>query len=174
MKDALTVLPREKGVLRVFSLDMSPQEAKFLRDTPNAATQALGLDTARETLIDVFAVTDLEDLGLAGYLIEGCGVSRAALAEYPALSELEGWVMTVPSQAIPQRPATLAPPTKLKLIAALSEPGTDWSGKTMTLPDISRNTATPRANRARARSIGATIFAIVMGVVVLVLWAIFT
>lgn len=74
----LAIAPHEHGVLRLFALDMRPQEAKFLRE-PGAVDQVLGVQGLDPAQIDIFPVSDLEDLGLFGYLSEGCGVSEDQL-----------------------------------------------------------------------------------------------
>ncbi|WP_299642255.1 hypothetical protein [uncultured Ruegeria sp.] len=125
----LAISPKEHGVLRLFALDMRPEEAKFLRE-PGAAGQVLGVDGLDPSHIDVFPVSDLEDLGLYGYLTEGCGVSADQL-DRNALSSVEGWVMVLRSAAFNGHPATLNPDPRLRLIGLFTEEATNWTGGTI-------------------------------------------
>lgn len=127
----LIVAPHEHGVLRLFSLDMRTQEAKFLRE-PGAADQVLGVQgrgvqgLAPEQ-IDIFPVSDLEDLGLYGYLNEGCGVSEDQL-DRAALDAVEGWVLVLRSAAFSGQGAMLEPDPRVHLIGLYTEETTNWTG----------------------------------------------
>lgn len=122
----LTLAPHEHGVLRLFALDMRAEEAKFLRE-PGAVDQILGVDRLDPQQIDIFPVSDLEDLGLYGYLSEGCGVSVEQL-DRGALDAIDGWVMVVRSAAFGGRAATLHPEAKARLIGLYTEETTNWTG----------------------------------------------
>ncbi len=122
----LTVAPHEHGVIRLFTLDMRPEEAKFLRE-PGAADQVLGVNGLDPEQIDIFPVADLEDLGLYGYLNEGCGVSQDQLNR-TALEAVDGWVMTVRSAAFGGNAAELQPDPRLHLIGLFTEEATNWTG----------------------------------------------
>ncbi len=122
----LTVAPHEQGVIRLFSLDMRPEEAKFLRE-PGAADQVLGVDGLDPDQIDIFPVSDLEDLGLYGYLHEGGGVSVDQL-DRSKLEAIEGWVMVLRSAAFGGRAAQMNPDTRLHLLGLFTEEATNWTG----------------------------------------------
>jgi len=172
--NSLTVAPHERGVIRLFALDMRPEEAKFLRE-PGAADQMLGVEGLEPEQIDIFPVSDLEDLGLYGYLHEGCSVSAEQL-DRAVLEAIEGWVMAVRSAAFKDQAAQLKPDPRLRLIGLFTEDSTNWSGgkiSTESAKPYSAPTPAPRAVRARAQRLGATIFAIVMFLLVGgVLWLI--
>ncbi len=125
----LTIASHERGVIRLFSLDMRPEEAKFLRE-PGAVDQVLGVKGLDPEQIDIFPVSDLEDLGLYGYLSEGCGVSEDQL-DRPRLEAIEGWVMVLRSAAFGGRSATLSPDPRLHLIGLFTEEATNWTGGTI-------------------------------------------
>jgi len=122
----LTIAPNEHGVLRLFSLDMRPEEAKFLRE-PGAADQVLGVEGLDPKQIDIFPVSDLEELGLFGYLNDGCGISEDQLNR-DTLEGLGGWVMVLRSAAFGGRATILAPDPRLHLIGLYTEEATNWSG----------------------------------------------
>ncbi len=125
----LIIAPHERGVIRLFSLDMRPEEAKFLRE-PGAVDQVLGVEGLDPEQIDIFPVSDLEDLGLYGYLSEGCGVSEDQL-DRTKLEAIEGWVMVLRSAALGGRSATLSLDPRLHLIGLFTEEATNWSGGTI-------------------------------------------
>jgi hypothetical protein len=125
----LKVAPHERGVLRLFTLDMRPEEAKFLRE-PGAADQVLGIDGLDPEQIDIFPVSDLEELGLYGYLNEGCGVSEDQL-DRAALAQIGGWVMVLRSAAFKDQATTLEPDPRLHMIGLFTEEATNWTGGTI-------------------------------------------
>ncbi|WP_271948522.1 hypothetical protein [Ruegeria faecimaris] len=122
----LAVASHEHGVIRLFALDMRPEEAKFLRE-PGAVDQILGVAGLDPEQVDVFPVSDLEDLGLYGYLTEGCDVSADQL-DHTALDAIDGWVLVVRSAAFRGRAAALRPDRRLRLIGLYTEEATSWAG----------------------------------------------
>ncbi|MDK3017247.1 hypothetical protein [Pseudodonghicola flavimaris] len=173
MSDPLSVVAGEHGVIRVFALEMRPEQAAFQREE-GAAAQMLGVATLEPGQVDVIRIADLEELGLAGYLTEGCGIPDAQIAPDRArLAALTGWVMVVRSRAFGGRAAQIAPAPELRLVATYREPGTDWTAaplKSQSAEPFSAARPSPRAARARARRIGATLFAVVMALIALLLW----
>lgn len=170
---ALAVPAGERGRVRVFALDMRPEQAEFLRE-PGAADQLLGADGLDPAHIDIIRLRDLEDLGLAGYLTEGCGIPENQIApDRDRLAALDGYAMVLRSRAFGGRAATLAPAPELRLVATYTEPGTDWSSEPIAAASARPHSApplSPRAARSRARRIGGALFAVVMALVALVLW----
>lgn len=163
----LTVAPHERGVLRLFTLNMRPEEAKFLRE-PGAADQVLGVDGLDSEHIDIFPVADLEDLGLSGYLHDGCGVSEDQL-DKGALDAIEGWVMVVRSAAFRGRAAELKPDSRLNLSGLFTEDATNWTGGRIEVESAKLFSAPripPRQARAQAQRVGFAIFAVVMALVI--------
>ncbi len=172
----LVVKPHEAGLVRLFKLNMRPEEARFLNE-PGAAAQALGVGSLDETQIEVFPVTDLEELGLPGYLREGLGVPEQHI-DAEKLRKVEGWVMVVRSRAFGGRAAELRPGAKLELIGTYAEEGVDWTPAPEPLEaesakPYSAQRIPPRQARAEARRKGGIVFAVVMALVVAgVLWLI--
>lgn len=170
----LTIAPHERGVVRLFALDMRPEEAKFLRE-PGAADQVLGVADLDTGQIDVFPVSDLEDLGLYGYLNEGCGISDEQLNR-AQLESIDGWVMAVRSAAFEGQPATLTPDLRVRLIGLFTEEATNWTGGAIETESAKPHSAMampPREARARAQRLGSAIFALVMALLLGgVLWLI--
>lgn len=182
MSDALTIPAAETGKVRVFALDMPPERAKFLRE-PGAADQVLGQLPGGAPLnpayVEVFPIADLEQLGLAGYLHEGCGIPTDQIApDRERLQALTGHVMLVYSRAFDGQATQLTPAPELRLIATYGEPRTDWHAPAPLETDSARPRASasqaPRAARARARRIGAGIFVFFMALIALTLVLVLT
>ncbi|MEM8654825.1 MAG: hypothetical protein AAGF36_08770 [Pseudomonadota bacterium] len=127
MNDPLEVPPNERGMIRVFALSMTEEQAQALKDNSSAIDAALGTQVNAEQ-VEVFPVSDLEGVGLAGYLAEGNAVPPEQLAPDRAkLDKLGGWVLIVYSRAFGDRAATLRPTAALTLIGVYGERRTDWS-----------------------------------------------
>lgn len=157
----LTIAPHERGVIRVFSLDMRPEEAKFLRE-PGAADQVLGVEGLDPDQIDVFPVSDLEDLGLYGYLHDGCGVAADQL-DHDGLGAIDGWVMVVRSAAFGGRAATLTPDRRLRLIGFYTEDATNWTGGPIETESAKPFSAPQNApQHDKPRRVGSAIVALVV------------
>ncbi|TDK43769.1 hypothetical protein [Antarcticimicrobium luteum] len=173
--DALIVPEGEHGRIRVFALDMRPEQAEFLRE-PGAADQVLGLAGLDPAQIDVIRIADLEGLGLTGYLTEGCGLTEEQILPDRALLEgLEGYVLVLRSRAFQGAAAVLAPDPEVRLIASYDEPDTDWRAepvRSASAEPYSAPRSAPRAARARARRIGGGLFAVVMILIALLIWAV--
>lgn len=171
--DSLIVPQGERGRIRVFALDMRPEQAEFLRE-PGAVDQMLGLAGLDPAQIDVIRLRDLEELGLAGYLTEGCGLPGEMIEPDRAMLEaLEGYVLVVRSPAFGGKSAVLAPEPGVRLIATYVEPDTDWSAEPIRSDSARPYSAprqSPREARARARRIGGGLFAVVMLLILLIVW----
>ncbi|MFC3614672.1 hypothetical protein ACFORG_12940 [Lutimaribacter marinistellae] len=167
--NAMEVKPHERGLVRLFKLNMRPEEARFLKE-PGAAAQVLGVEEMEDGQVEIFPVSDLEELGLAGYLREGLGVPAERL-DTERLAGIEGWVMVVRSPAFGGRAETLRPAPKVELVDIFAEEGVDWtpgpepleveSAKPHSTPRVP-----PRQARQEARNKGAMVFAIVMALVI--------
>jgi hypothetical protein len=177
MSAPVTIPAGEIGVLRLFALDMPREQVRFLRDEPGAIDDVLGTAGLNPEDVEIFPVSDLDDLGLPGYLHEGHAVPEDQIAPTRArLDAQTGFVMVLHSRAFGGRATTLTPARSLIPLGTYSATPTDWTARPQPAPASARPhsgpPASPRANRARARTIGASIFAVVMAVVALLLWLI--
>ncbi len=177
MTDALNVPAGEIGKVRLFALNMPPEQAKFLRE-PGAADGVLGVLQVDQAYVEVFPVRDLEGVGLSGYLADGCGIPADQLApDRDRLAALTGYVMIVLSRAFGGRAVTLHPTSDIRLIATYSEEPTDWTAAPLPIDSaLPRAGApqSPRTARTQARRIGGTVFAVFMVLVVLLVWMVAT
>lgn len=117
----------ERGVLRLFSVDL-PKETISGFSEPDQITgrwplkEALGVEDINERFVDVFAISDLEDMGLVGYMIEGLGVSEEEIAPHrEQLEALDGNMVVILSGAFKGLAVTLLPRPPLRWIGTFFE-----------------------------------------------------
>lgn len=162
----IQVRANETRVIRIFAMDMPAQQAKFQND-PGAMRQVLGVKDIDPNYVEIFPVSDLDELGLAGYLIEGCGVPAETVApEQDRLNSVTGYVMLVHSRAFGGQAVDLN--TSLPLVATFNEPATDWSGGNLETQSAQLYTSTrpsPRQIHAANRHSGAIVFTVFMLVI---------
>ena len=143
MSAGIDIYAHERGVIRLFSLSMDAEEVEALRDNAKGLQAALGAEVDAE-FVEVFPVSDLEGVGLAGYLIQGNGVSEDQISPDRAkLDRLGGWVLIVFSRAFGDAATTLDPVPALTLIGTYGEPGTDWRATETVTADSARPYSAP-------------------------------
>ncbi|WP_264211024.1 hypothetical protein [Leisingera thetidis] len=173
MTGAIHIPAGERGVIRLFALDMRPEQAAFLKE-PGALAQVLGIEALDMEQVEIFPVSDLEDIGLTGYLTDGCGVPRAQVEEDRGMLEtLEGHVLLIRSRAFSDAETRLTPADQITLAGTYGERQTDWSAPPATADSAKPYSAPklpPRAARSQARRIGAVLFAVVMLLFLLLIW----
>lgn len=176
MMQPLYVPASETGKIRVFALNLSGDTGTPL--TSGGAGQALGVEQIDPVYVEIFPVKDLEGLGLAGYLTEGCGISADQVSpDKVRLNALGGHIMLVFSRAFSAKAATLHQTSDLTLIATYDETPLGWSGTTLTTDSAKPRVGTvrtPRTARSRARRIGGSIFAVFMVLIALLLYMVIT
>ncbi len=177
MEGVIHIPAGEQGVIRLFHLDMRPEQAAFLRD-PGALAQVLGVGAIDMDQVEIFPTRDLEEIGLVGYLIEGIGIPEEEITpDRDRLAALEGHVMVIRSRAFGGQETRLTPADQIRLVASYGIPAPSWTGtpiNTQSARPYSAPKLPPRAARAEARRIGATLFAVVMGLVLLALYLVVT
>ncbi len=145
MAREISLAAGERGVVRVFALSLSEAEAEALREAGvghlfgGVAVDAGGLE--------IFPVSDLEDVGLWGLLQDGHGVAQDQLEQDRAkLAALDGWVIVATSQAFPAGPANVTLAPEITLIGTYWEPKVDWTD-TVTLQSAAATEAAPAKKR---------------------------
>jgi hypothetical protein len=116
MTQTLTIPPGERGTVRVFAVDLPPEEAQAFAADPTAVPRALGAPDLDPGDVDVFPVSRIAALGLPAFLAEGHGIPADALAADAAkLDALDGHIAVVAAGALGSagRTLTLAPPLRL-------------------------------------------------------------
>ncbi|KAA9010551.1 hypothetical protein [Histidinibacterium aquaticum] len=113
----MTVPENEHGHARVFAVDLRDEEAEGFRQRIG---DALGAEP-EEGKYEYFPVSNLEGLGLAGYLVEGLGMEADQVrADTGRLNAIKGYVLIVLSSGV--RGKTLTPGSPLRWIGTYSEP----------------------------------------------------
>jgi len=164
MIDPLKIPPGERGILRLFALDPGPKQARDIND--QTAANLLGVHDLDPGQIDIIDLADLTGIGLSQYLVEGFAISLDQL-DRAKLDALTGHVLIVRSPAFRGHAATLALAPHLTPITTFSETPTNWTGRP--LPTKSAHPRlSPRAERANIRRNGATVFAVVVSLMILI------
>jgi len=168
MTDPLTVPAGERGIIRLFALDMPPEQVRFLSE-PGAVAQLLGVADLDPAQTDIITLDDLKDIGLAGYLEQGFSIPADQI-DHTQLDALTGHALLIRSRAFKGQAATLTPDPKITLIATYTEPSTDWSATPIETASA-KPCLSPRAARSQARRIGFSLFAVIMTlIIVFVIW----
>ncbi|MEL6452239.1 MAG: hypothetical protein AAFQ19_13355 [Pseudomonadota bacterium] len=146
MSARIDIPANERGIIRVFSLSMDASAARALKEQPEALAAALGtgegaLDAEQ---VEVFPVSDLEGIGLSGYLAAGNAVPEDQLApDRVKLDKLGGWVLILYSRAFADRATTLAPAPALTLIGTYGAARTDWTATERVTADSAKPYSAP-------------------------------
>lgn len=169
MTQPIEIAAGERGHVRVFSLSMTKAEAEVLD-----LEQALGTAPKDSSRVEIFPLSNLDGLGLTGYLIDGCGIPEAQVAPDRArLESLDGHVMLLLSRAYGDGAIILTPAPELTLIGTYTETRPDTSIAPIETesakPYTGARRSSPRQARAASRRAGAIVFAIVMAILALVL-----
>lgn len=173
MADVVEILKGSRSEILLFALDMPPEQVRFLREEEGALAQVLGLEHIDMNQVEVFDAADLEGIGLVGYLHDGIGIPRADLDPYEEeLNVFTGHLLLIRARAFADEGATLTPATPISLILRLGETKTNWQAKPEPAEEPQR--LSPRAARDKARRIGATLFAIVMALIFLLIYVLAT
>ena len=118
----MQVRESETGLVRLFALDLSSQDAEALRSAPETVAAYLGQSHLAENQWEIFDTTDLAELGLQAYLAEGHGIPPDDLAPHGTLlTDLSGSLLIVRSAAIKDRPTVLTPLPPLRWVATFGE-----------------------------------------------------
>lgn len=174
MQGVIEIPAEERGVIRVFNLDMAPEQARFLRE-PGALAQVLGIDEIDLDHVEIFPVSDLEELGLAGYLTQGCGIAETEITpDRERLAALQGHVLLLRSRAFGGAARRLTLSSQITHVASYGERPISWSAPPQPAPESSKlytgARPSPRDTRAAARRIGASLFTVVMLLIALTLY----
>ena len=148
---SLEIPANETGIVRVFALSTGEEQARALKANTSEGTEgthasslqqlALGSMALNDNHVEVFPVSDLGDMALADYLIEGAGVTpQNAEADRFKLSSLDGWVMVVYSSAFRGVKQRLNPSSQLTLVGTYPQESIDRSS----VIDLSTPSALPR------------------------------
>lgn len=120
MSDRFEVGKGERGIVRLFALDLPEGEAAGFAGA--ALEEALGAGGLDAQYVEVFPVADLKGLGLSGYMTEGLGIPAEQIeGDRARLDGLKGHVLVLLSGAFGGRAATLTPRAPLRWIGTYTE-----------------------------------------------------
>lgn len=129
----MRVSATERGLVRLFAVDLPPEQIQSFRDMPEdqeghedsadwPLAQALGATALDADYVELFDLRDLDDLGLTGYMVEGLGISAADVKEDAArLSSQKGWMLVVLSSAFDGVEQRLTPKSPLRWVGTYKE-----------------------------------------------------
>jgi hypothetical protein len=122
MTETLTIPPGERGTIRVFAIDLPPEEAQAFAADPTAVPRALGAPDLDPGHVDVFPLARIAALGLPAFLAEGHGIPADALAADAAkLGALEGYIAVIGANAFGPAARTLTVRPPLRLVGTYRE-----------------------------------------------------
>ena len=121
MTETIVIPPGESGCVRLFAVDLPPDEARAFAADPEAVDRALGTGLDHD-YIDVFPVSRIAALGLPAYLSEGHGIAPSELAsDTGMLDALDGHVAVISSGAFAAKARTLTVAPPLRLVGTYRE-----------------------------------------------------
>lgn len=174
---AVIEIPKgELGTTRVLSLSMTSAEARRLRNSPAVQTDNLGAAPINAAGIEVFAVSDLGEMGLAGFLREGIDAHASDInRDLVKLSALDGWVMLIHSSAFADTGASLTLAPALTLIGTYAQTPADYSAVPLEVESAQPYTGpapAPQPEVTHSRSPAAwVILALAVISIAVLLWA---
>lgn len=115
MSERFEVKPGERGIVRIFAVDLTVDQIKGFD-----VAAALGVDRLDAAGIELFPVDDVKEIGLSGYMHEGLGIAADEL-DAARLDALEGYVLVVLSAAFAGQAATVTPKSPLRWIGTYTE-----------------------------------------------------
>lgn len=178
----MQVSSSEHGLVRLFAVDLPPEEMDTFREARVDGwplLDALGATTLDLDHVELFDVADLEELGLSGYMVDGLGIAPKDVDEDAArLCNVTGWVLMLRSAAFDGVAQDLSPRAPLKWIGTYAEEGApvrftplpDASAKGAPLGGEATVTA-PRRSPYRTVLLALLVLPIVVAVLgLLVMW----
>ena len=112
----------ERGTVRLFAVDLPPEQARAFAADPGAVARALGAPDLDPTRVEVFPLARIAAIGLPTYLAEGHGIPPAALeAQSESLAALDGHVVLVAAGAFGPEARVLSVAPPLRLVGAWQE-----------------------------------------------------
>lgn len=164
----------EQGTTRVFALSMTGDTARRLSGDVPAQAAALGLEAVNEAGVEVFALSDLGEIGLMGYLRQGVDVPENVLQkDRQKLTALDGWVMLVHSSAFGGQDVVLTPGPEMTLIGTYTQQQAEPGDVHLHSEAAQPYTGSPvphaeAASRSKAR--GSLVVACLLLLAALILW----
>ncbi|WP_371060640.1 hypothetical protein [Rhodosalinus sp. 5P4] len=130
MTTVLDIPAHEHAVIRVFALDLSPEEAARWSeadgDGPHPLAEALGAEPFDPRFAEIVRLSDIAEMGLPDYLAEGYDVPREELDPFAErLRGLSSHVAVVMSSAFADAAQEVTVRAPLRLVATFQEAGAE-------------------------------------------------
>ncbi len=178
MSEKMQIKAQEHGLIRVFAIDMAAEDIEaFTRQSANGwpLQDALNASHLVADYIEVFDLADLDDLGLAGYMVQGLGVATADIAEMrPQLDALTGPVLILLSKAFGGKAQVLAPQAPLRWVCTFREEAARVQFTPLKSQAAKGNLAAPapqKANNPHLTLLAAIVaLPVVVGLLATLLW----
>jgi hypothetical protein len=126
VSDRIEVPASETGVVRLFAVDLPPDEIEDFADSEREGwplISALGLFDLNPSYVEIFPVKQLDEMGLANYLSEAYNIDPADLREdRTVLNNIRGHVALISSQAFRGKAQKLRLHHPLRWLGTWSEP----------------------------------------------------
>ena len=120
MSERFEIKQNEHGMVRLFVVDL-PEEA-IEGFAEGGLTEALGVARLDPEGVELFALENLQGVGLAGYMVDGLGIAEADVTPDKArLDALTGHLLVLRSRAFGGQSATLTPRAPLRWIGTYPE-----------------------------------------------------
>lgn len=161
------------GTTRVFSLSLPPAQARALRKSREAQFAILGVEELNVAGLEVFPLSDIEEIGLGGYLREGTDAHVDDIKRDGAkLAALDGWVMLVHSLAFGGVPSAIVPDSALTLIGTYAQTPSVTQHIDITAEAAQPYTGVPNtpATVAERRGSGSLVVVILVAISGFILW----
>lgn len=182
MPERMTIIAQEHGLIRLFAIDLPPEQIEGFKERRfdgeahrwplKDALTATYLD---EDFVECFDVAVLEELGLAGYMVQGLGIAQKDVDDVRAqIESISGHVLIVLSNAFDGVEQTLSPKPPLRWIGTFQEEGTKVQFKPLQSKTTERSVSeTPNAKPTNPHfAVIAAIIAlpVLFGLVALIVW----
>lgn len=127
MSERMQVKANEIGLVRLFAVDLPEEDIAELDETGAKSgwcKAALGASDLNPDYVEFFDIAILEEMGLAGYMVQGLGVAKSDIQDARSQIEpLTGHVLIVLSKAFAGTEQTLTPRAPLRWIGTFKEDG---------------------------------------------------
>lgn len=126
MSDRIEVPTGETGVVRLFAVDLPPEDIEDFADFEREGwplISALGLYDLNPSYVEIFPVDQLDDMGLTGYLNAAYNIAPEYLRDDRiALNQIKGHVALISSPAFRGKAQTLRLHSPLRWLGTWAEP----------------------------------------------------
>lgn len=178
MTDKMQIKANEHGLIRLFAVDIPPEDPPAFNAQSAIGwplQNALGAAQLNADFVECFDVSDLEELGLAGYMAQGLGIAEQDIAEARVqIDAIKGPVVIVLSKAFDGIAQDLSPKAPLKWIGTFQEDSPEVQFKPIASAAAKgslSDTAPPKKTNPHLTLLAAIVaLPFLVGVIALIAW----